>query len=170
MDSIQKFFIGSINQTTPLATLHILLVTIVPFMIAFILNHLLQRYIKIPLNMQSSRKNTYFSVFKSIIATIIYSMAFFYILSELKINLTPIFASAGIISIIIGLGIRSLVEDFFSGMFILTQDTVRVGDYVEIGLTNGVIESLGFRTIRVKDQNECTYKIIKNHGIRHQRG
>lgn len=46
--------------------------------------------------------------------------------------LAPLFASAGIIGVAFGFGAQSLVKDFLSGVFIISENQFRVGDVIEI--------------------------------------
>lgn len=138
---------------------------LVPAALAAALNIAQKRFIHVPKNLESPRANTYVSVLKSFLSVFIYIIALYYILTVLKINMTPIFASAGAVGIIIGLGLRAFIEDFFTGMFILTEDTIRVGDYVDIGGAEGVTESLGLRTVRIRDKNGAVH-IFPNREIK----
>lgn len=136
-----------------------------PWVAAFFINKLLQRFIRVPKNLDSARTTTYISVLKSMLTVIIYAIAGYTTFQALKIDMTPIFASAGVLGIIIGLGLRSFIEDFFTGIFILTEDTIRVGDYVDIGGSEGVTESLGLRTVRIRDKNGAVH-IFPNREIK----
>jgi small-conductance mechanosensitive channel len=145
--------------------LDVVLIILVPLGLALVLSRFIHRHMKIPKNMESSRNKTYFSAAQGLISNILYFIALYYILTQLHINVTPLFASAGVIGIIIGLGVRSLIEDFFTGLFILTQDTIRVGDYVEIGGASGITEAVDLRTVRIKDQNGAIH-IFPNREVK----
>lgn len=80
-------------------------------------------------------------------------IALFMIMSELGINTTPMLASAGVFGLAIGFGAQSLVRDFVSGMFIITENQYRVGDVVQIGEVEGVVESISIRTTTVRSLN-----------------
>ncbi len=138
---------------------------VVPFGIVAVLNIAQKRYIRLPKNLESPRANTYVSVFKSFLSACMVLTALYYVFSVLQIDMTPFFASAGVLGIIIGLGLRTFIEDFFMGMFILTEDTLRVGDYVDIGGSEGVTESLGLRTVRIRDKNGAVH-IFPNREIK----
>jgi small conductance mechanosensitive channel len=138
---------------------------VLPFIVAIVVNKLLQHFIRVPKNLESPRTATYITVLKSFITVIVYSIAGYATFQALKIDMTPIFASAGVLGIIIGLGLRSFIEDFFTGIFILTEDTIRVGDYVDIGGSEGVTESLGLRTVRIRDKNGAVH-IFPNREIK----
>ncbi len=132
---------------------------------AAVINWLVQRFVRMPKNVDSPRTQTYLSVAKSVLGLVVYLTAIYYVFHFLNINVTPLFASAGAIGLIVGLGLRSFIEDFFTGLFLLTQDTINVGDYVRIGDAEGVTEALGLRTVRVRDRNGAVH-IYPNREIK----
>ena len=63
----------------------------------------------------------------------------------------PLFASAGIIGVAIGIGAQSLIKDFLSGIFIISENQYRVGDVVDIEGFSGTVERIGARSTVVRD-------------------
>lgn len=63
----------------------------------------------------------------------------------------PLFASAGIIGIAIGIGAQSLIKDFLSGIFIISENQYRVGDVVDIEGAAGTVERIGARSTVIRD-------------------
>ena len=63
----------------------------------------------------------------------------------------PLFASAGIIGVAIGFGAQSIVKDFLSGIFIITENQYRVGDVIEIDGARGTVEQIGVRSTVLRD-------------------
>jgi len=86
------------------------------------------------------------------------------ILDQLGINIKPILAGAGIIGLGVGLGAQSLVKDLINGMFILLQNMISVGDVVMLGDQGGVVESVGLRTLQLRDLSGNVH-IIPNSTI-----
>jgi small conductance mechanosensitive channel len=72
-------------------------------------------------------------------------------LSELGINIGPLLAGAGVLGVAIGFGSQTLVKDFLTGLFIILEDNIAVGDVVQIGDNSGVVESMTIRTVRLRD-------------------
>ena len=68
-------------------------------------------------------------------------------------DLSPLFASAGIIGVAIGFGSQSLVKDFLTGIFIISENQYRVGDVVEIMGSVGTVERVGTRSTVVRDRD-----------------
>ena len=65
--------------------------------------------------------------------------------------LAPLFASAGILGVALGFGAQSLVKDFLSGVFIISENQFRVGDIIEIEGFGGTVERIGVRSTVIRD-------------------
>ena len=75
------------------------------------------------------RTQTLQGVISNTLSTIIFAMAFFMVLSELGVNITPILAGAGVAGIAIGFGAQNIIKDIFAGVFIMLEDQFRVGTW-----------------------------------------
>ena len=71
-------------------------------------------------------------------------------LSELGINIAPLLAGAGVVGIAVGFGSQKLVQDLITGVFLLLEDAMQVGDVVTLGGLSGTVEALWIRTIRLR--------------------
>ena len=100
---------------------------------------------------RSARIRTLLPLFRKVVFTVLAVMVALIVLSELGINIGPLLAGAGVIGLAVGFGAQTLVKDVITGLFILVEDTIAVGDYVEVGGHEGDVESLSIRTIRLRD-------------------
>lgn len=82
------------------------------------------------------------------------------------IDLSPLFASAGIIGVALGFGAQSLVKDFLSGIFIIAENQYRVGDVVDIMGAAGKVERVGTRSTVIRDTDGNVH-YIPNGTIQH---
>jgi small conductance mechanosensitive channel len=73
------------------------------------------------------------------------------VLSELGVDIAPLLAGAGIAGLAIGFGAQSLVKDVITGVFILLEDSIAVGDVVNVGGHGGIVEAMTVRTVRLRD-------------------
>lgn len=73
------------------------------------------------------------------------------ILREFGVDIAPILASAGIAGLAVGFGAQNLVRDVISGFFMILENQVRLGDVAIVNGTGGLVESLNFRTIVLRD-------------------
>lgn len=86
-------------------------------------------------------------------------------LGVLGIDTRPILAGAGILGLAVGLGAQNLVTDVVSGFFILFENQYLVGDFVQIGDAQGIVEAVGIRLTQVRD-GEGKLHIIPNGQIK----
>lgn len=68
-----------------------------------------------------------------------------------NVSYTPLFASAGVIGIALTFGAQSLIKDFLTGIFIISENQYRVGDIVDIEGASGVVERVGLRSTVLRD-------------------
>ncbi len=101
------------------------------------------------------RQKTLVSLFTSIWRLVIVLTAAYAALRVYNPNITsdlaPLFASAGIIGIALGFGAQSLIKDFLSGIFIISENQYRVGDVVDIEGFSGTVERIGTRSTVLRD-------------------
>jgi small-conductance mechanosensitive channel len=71
-------------------------------------------------------------------------------LSEIGVNIAPLLAGASIIGVAIGFGSQKLVQDFITGMFLLLENAMQVGDWVTAAGLSGTVENLSIRTLRLR--------------------
>src|SRR5437667_12373606 len=119
-------------------------------LVAIIVNRILRSFIKVPKKFESRRAHTYVTIVRNIVTIIIYTITIYVILVTLGVNFTPLLASAGIIGVIIGISARTAIEDLINGFFLLTQDSIAIGDYVKLETAEGYIEKIGARTLTVR--------------------
>ncbi len=74
-------------------------------------------------------------------------------LSELGVQVGPLLASAGVVGLAVGFGAQTLVKDFLTGLFLIAEDVVSVGDNIRIGNSSGTVEAMTLRTIRLRSMN-----------------
>jgi moderate conductance mechanosensitive channel len=67
------------------------------------------------------------------------------------VNIGPLIAGAGVVGIAVGFGAQKLVQDVITGVFILMEDTISVGDVADVGSHAGLVEALTIRSVRLRD-------------------
>lgn len=99
------------------------------------------------------RQQTLAALFRNIWRVLVITIGLLVLFSRLfpDVSLGPLFASAGIIGVALGFGAQSLVKDFLSGIFIISENQYRVGDIVEIEGAGGVVERIGTRSTVLRD-------------------
>lgn len=83
------------------------------------------------------------------------------ILQTLGFDLTTLTVLAGALGVGIGFGLQNIVNNFVSGLIILTERPIQVGDRIEIGGTEGNVIRIGGRSTTIKT-NDNIHMIIPN--------
>jgi small conductance mechanosensitive channel len=86
------------------------------------------------------------------------------IFGRLGVNTTPILAGAGIVGLAVGFGAQTLVKDLINGLFILFEESLRVGDYADLGKNEGIVEGIGLRTVKLRDVSGNVH-VVPNSSI-----
>jgi small-conductance mechanosensitive channel len=71
-------------------------------------------------------------------------------LSEIGVNTAPLLASASIFGVALGFGSQKLVQDLITGIFLLMENAMQVGDWVTLAGVSGTVEYLSIRTVRLR--------------------
>ena len=113
----------------------------------------------------AKRIRTLISVLWTISAGLIWFIAALVSLGQIGIDLGPILAGAGIVGLAAGFGAQHLVRDLVSGFFLILENQIRVGDAAVINGTGGLVESISFRTVVLRDQAGVVH-VFPNGSIR----
>jgi small conductance mechanosensitive channel len=105
----------------------------------------------LPTPAQRQRAETLTQVLRDVARVFVVAVGTMMVLSEIGIDLKPLLAAAGLGGLAIGFGAQSLVKDVISGFFILLEDSIAVGDVVEIAGVSGLVEEVKLRSIRLRD-------------------
>ncbi|MBD1822728.1 mechanosensitive ion channel [Cyanobacteria bacterium FACHB-DQ100] len=75
---------------------------------------------------------------------------FFFVLDSAGINLSSLTVFAGAIGLAVGIGLQNLANNFISGIILLLEQPIRVGDFVEVGTVLGTVERISLRSTQIR--------------------
>lgn len=107
----------------------------------------------------AKRSDTLARVFVNVAQIFILLVAVFTILSELRIDIAPILAGAGVVGIAIGFGAQSLIKDVLAGIFVILENEYRVGDVVRIADVTGLVEDINLRRTVLRDMDGIVHYV-----------
>ncbi|MBM7709209.1 mechanosensitive ion channel family protein [Enterococcus lemanii] len=98
-----------------------------------------------------------------------YTLGFFFIyalLSILGVPVSSLLAGAGIVGLAIGLGAQGFTNDIITGFFIIFEQQIDVGDYIELKnlAIEGTVISVGLRTLQLRSADGIIH-FIPNRNI-----
>ena len=97
------------------------------------------------------RAATVSSVLKSGTNIALIGLGIVFTLEILGIDVRPLIAGAGIAGVALGFGAQGLIKDALSGMFILAENQISVGDTVQVAGVTGVVERVKVRSVTLRD-------------------
>ncbi len=97
-----------------------------------------------------SRLATLLPLFRNFILVVVVVTISLIALLQIGINVSPLFAGAGVVGLAIGFGAQTLVRDIFSGAFFLLDDAFRKGEYIDVGSVKGTVEKISVRSCQLR--------------------
>jgi len=107
----------------------------------------------------ASRISTMMPLLRMTAAILIVFLAVVIALEDFGVDVMPLIAGASIFGIAISFGSQTLVRDIVSGIFYLTDDAFRVGEYIDCGKAKGTVEGFTLRSIKLRHQNGQVHTI-----------
>lgn len=101
--------------------------------------------------MAAKRAATLTGILRTVALALIWAIVIVEILNLVGVDIRPVLAGAGIVGLAVGFGAQNLIRDLISGFFIILEDQIRLGDVAIINGTGGLVESITFRTISLRD-------------------
>ena len=99
---------------------------------------------------RSARLRTLLPLLRTTLLITIVIIVGMMVLSEIGVNIGPLLAGAGIVGVAIGFGSQKLVQDLITGIFLLLENAMQVGDSVTVVGHDGHRGDLSIRTIRLR--------------------
>ena len=100
-----------------------------------------------------SRLQTMLPLLRAAFGILVAVIAALVVLSRLGIDTAPLIAGAGVFGLAISFGSQSMVRDIISGLFYMSDDAFRVGEYIDTGRLKGTVEKLGIRSLKLRHHN-----------------
>ncbi|WP_141563093.1 mechanosensitive ion channel domain-containing protein [Teichococcus rhizosphaerae] len=107
----------------------------------------------------STRARTLLPMLRNFAFVVLCALTVIAIMSNLGINVAPLLAGAGVVGLAISFGSQQLVQDVITGLFMLIEDTIAIGDTIDTGDRAGTVESVTIRTVRVRDGDGALHTI-----------
>ena len=157
---------GDVGQVARVVTVNwVSLFKIVAVILATCLLTNLVRFITGLIRPATGKGQSILSMISSFITYAAVLAAIVWCLTAIGLNLSTVFASIGIIALIVGFAAESLIADVISGIFLVFEDEFNVGDIVELNGFRGTVDSIGIRVTCIRD-NGGNIKIVNNSDIR----
>lgn len=106
-----------------------------------------------------ARLRTLLPILRNMLFVVLAAMAVLMALSAMGVEIGPLIAGAGVVGVAVGFGAQTLVKDIISGIFYLTDDAFRVGEYIQSGNYKGTVESFSLRSVKLRHHRGPLYTV-----------
>ena len=106
------------------------------------------------------------SLASSAVSFVIFLVALLMILAEMGFNITTLVAGTSVVAVTLAFGMQSIVKDLVSGVFMLVEDQLGVGDYVDMEKATGVVEGIGLRVTELRDDDGTVWYVRNGEIVR----
>ena len=138
--------VGYVLASSALHWLVTIMIVFVTFILIFVSNFITHLF-----DNKSKKSKTISSLIRSLVKYGMMLIALALILIIWGVNVAGVLAGVGVITLIVGLGCQSLIQDVISGLFIVFDDYFGVGDTVIIDGFRGTIVEVGLKTTKLQD-------------------
>ena len=149
------FTIGESISFTPKSILIVILVFVLTTLLLKIFRKIIYRTLSDDARVKFK---SVFSFFNYFVYTVVVLLTF----QNIGVNLTAVFAASAALLVGVGLALQTFIQDIISGIFILVDQSVHVGDIIEVDGQIGKVENIKLRTTRAVTR-ENKVLIIPNH-------
>jgi len=150
-----KFHLGKTVVITPKS----ILLAIVFYFLTWLFLKLIRRIVSRALSDEARDKfKGIFTFFNYFVYTVVTLVAF----DTVGLNLTTLFAASAALLVGVGLALQTFIQDIISGIFILADQSVHVGDIIQVEGQIGKVERIQLRTTRAVTRDNRVL-IIPNH-------
>ncbi len=112
-----------------------------------------------PTERTSARVRTLLPLMQRALFLILVVFVLLVTLNEIGVNVTPLLAGAGVLGLAVGLGAQNMVRDLITGVSMIMEDVLAVGDVVQLGDKAGTVEALGLRAIKLRSADGTLHTI-----------
>ena len=145
-----KIFTNRIEEFLLKEFINIILIVLIYILVSWLLNKIFRglknrlntRYEASGDNEGRKRMITLVRLIKSFIRIGLISILLLVLFSEIGLDIIPLIAGVGIVGIAVGFGSQELIRDIISGLFIILENKIRIGDVVTINGTRGLVEKI----------------------------
>jgi small conductance mechanosensitive channel len=120
----------------------------------------------IPNARREQRLSALGSLGRSAVTFVVFLLAAIMVLSELGFNITSIVAGTSVVAVTVAFGVQNIVKDLFSGVFMLVEDQIGVGDWVDMEKATGAVVAVGLRVTQLRDADNTVWYVRNGEVLR----
>lgn len=142
------FHLDSLAQYLTWGNLAKLITSVVAILIFWAVYRLIRHLVKKTASKTLQKKTV--SIIVKAISYCFYVLIVMYVLGLFGIKLSAIWGAAGIAGVAIGFAAQTSVSNLISGLFVVTDKAMKIGDFIEVDGISGTVDSIGIISIKIR--------------------
>lgn len=144
-------------------TIDVTVLTIVVLVTALILTGIVLRFVRVLITrkLPNEDKNKFISVFQ-FVKYVVYVLVFMFTLHSSGVNMSVFLTASAALFVGIGFALQTFFQDLISGILIILDQSLHVGDIIEVDGKVGEVKEIRLRTTRMITRNDRVM-VIPNH-------
>lgn len=106
------------------------------------------------------------SLARSLVTVVILFGTVVMVLAEMGFNVNTILAGTSVVGVTIAFGLQNVVKDLVAGVFMLVEDQLGVGDWVDLEKASGTVEEIGLRVTQLRDPDGVVWYVRNGEVVR----
>ena len=106
------------------------------------------------------------SLAKSLVTFVVLLATALTVLAELGYEITTLVAGASVAGVAVAFGTQNIIKDLISGVFMLIEDQLGVGDWVDLEKASGRVEAIGLRVTSLRDDDGTVWYVRNGEVLR----
>ena len=139
------FYVGDTHLSIG-AIVKLIILALFAFIVARIISEGIKRSLLVRMGLDRGSREAISTIVSYILAT----FGCIFVMQGAGINLTSLTVLAGVVGIGFGFGLQNLASNFISGLTLLLENQIRVGDFIEIDRLLGTVENISIRSTSIK--------------------
>ena len=161
-NSIFSFIIG--NRWDKGINIFAFTKSLIAVMIVYLVITVIEYILQMMMSLANPRNETVIRLTRSFIKYVSVLGMIYYTLNQFGFDSQSLLASAGLLTLVVGLGARDLMTDILAGMFLIFENEFQVGDIIEVNGYKGRVAEIGIRTTRLVSTTQDV-KSINNRNL-----
>ena len=121
--------------------------SVVAILIFWVFYRIIRHFVKKTASKTLQKKTV--SIIVKAISYCFYILIVMYVLGLFGIKLSAIWGAAGIAGVAIGFAAQTSVSNLISGLFVVTDKAMKIGDFIEVDGISGTVDTIGIISIKI---------------------
>lgn len=162
---MEKLLLLLSNNIYVILIVKTLMILIIMYLFYLVGKYLVNKFLipRLLANKRINKVKTIIKIMKCLLVTVLLFLGFAAFLKfVLFVDISSFLTLAGLLSVVIGVASQKIIQDFFNGLFLFLEESITIGDDVDINGTRGIIEDINLHCVYLRATDGSLHVIPNN--------